>query len=128
MKRKNFTSHSPWEDTVGYSRAVLVGNTLEVSGTTAVKDKKIIGKGDYYIQSKYILEKISVILEEAGFSMTDVVRTRIFVCDISKWEDVGKAHAEFFKNTKPASTMVEVSRLIDPELLVEIEITAIIAP
>lgn len=126
MKRINISSGSPWEDVVGYSRAVRIGNIVEVSGTSAVENGAVIGIHDYYIQTKFILEKIEKALKEAGSEMKDVVRTRIYVCDISKWEEVARAHSEFFKEIKPAATMVEVSKLIAPEILVEIEASAII--
>lgn len=126
MKKQLFSSGAMWEDIVGYSRAVKTGNVIEVSGTTAVKNNEIVGKGDYYKQSKHILEIIEAVLIEAGATIADVVRTRIYVCDISKWQEVGKAHGEVFKKIKPAATMVEVSRLVDPDLLVEIEATAVI--
>mgnify|MGYP005749624047 CR=1 FL=1 len=127
MKRKNISSGAVWEDIVGYSRAVRVGNIIEVAGTTATEGSEIIGKGSAYEQTKYTLHKIEKALEEAGATLTDVVRTRIYVTDISQWEDVGRAHGEVFKSIKPASTMVEVSALINPELLVEIEATAILS-
>ncbi len=127
MKRINISSGSPWEDVVGYSRAVRIGNIVEVSGTTAVENGAVIGIHDYYTQTKFILEKIEKALNEAGCEMKDVVRTRIYVCDISKWEEVARAHAEFFKGIKPAATMVEVSKLIAPEILVEIEASAILS-
>ena len=127
MKRKNISSGGKWEDIVGYSRAVKVGNMIFVAGTTAHSNNGTIGIDDAYAQSINILEKIKSALNEAGASMEDVVQTRIYVTDIAKHsEAVGKAHGEFFRNIKPASTMVEVSSLIDPELLVEIELTAII--
>ena len=126
MKRINISSGAKWEDKVGYSRAVKIGNTIEVSGTTAVDVENIVGEGDVYAQTVFILNKIKLVLEQAGSKMEDVVRTRIYVTDISKWEEVGNAHAEFFKNIKPATTMVEVKALIDPRLLIEIEITAVI--
>jgi len=125
MKRINISSGSPWEDVVGYSRAVKIGNIVEVSGTTAIENGAVIGIHDYYTQTGFILRKIEKVLKEAGCEMKDVVRTRIFVCDISKWEEVARAHAEFFKEIKPAATMIEVSKLIAPELLVEIEASAI---
>ena len=125
--RKNISSGAPWEDVVGYSRAVRVGNHIEVAGTTAVENGQNIGVGDAYAQTIFILEKIKKAIVEAGGQLEDVVRTRIFVTDISQWEDVGRAHGAFFKNIKPAATMVEVSRLIDDELLVEIEATAILS-
>ena len=122
--RKNFSSGAKWEDIVGYSRAVLIGNTLEVSGTVASGDNGAVAKGNFYEQTRYILQKIEKVLHQADFSLNDVVRTRIYVIDIAKWEDVGKAHGEFFKTIKPVTTMVEV-KLIDPDYLVEIEVTAI---
>ena len=125
MQRKNFSSGAKWEDVVGYSRAVLVGNQLEVSGTVATDESGTVGKGDYYLQTKFILQKIEKVLQQAGFEMKDVVRTRMFVIDISHWEDVGKAHGEFFKDIKPATSMIQISALIDPDYLVEIEVTAL---
>jgi len=125
-KRINIPAGTIWEDIVGYSRAVKVGNIIEVSGTAAVDNGKIVGKGDAYTQTKFILEKIKKTLESLGSGMKDVVRTRIYVTDISKWEEIGKAHGEFFQNIKPATTMVEVKSLIDPDMIVEIEATAII--
>jgi enamine deaminase RidA (YjgF/YER057c/UK114 family) len=122
-----FSSGAKWENIVGYSRAVKVGNTVEVSGTTAVDGERVIGKGDVYAQAVFIFQKIEKILEEAGGSMKDVIRTRMYVRNISEWEKAGKAHALFFKEIKPATTMVEVSRLINDELLIEIEVSAVIA-
>ncbi|QQS36160.1 MAG: RidA family protein [Ignavibacteriales bacterium] len=127
MKRTNISSGAKWEDIIGYSRAVKIGNVVEVSGTTAVDGEKIIGEDDVYLQTKFIIQKISKVLEDAGASLKDVVRTRIFITDISRWEEAGKAHGEFFKEIKPAATMVEVKALIDPKLLVEIEATAILS-
>ena len=126
MERVNLSSGSLWEDKVGYSRAVKLNNTIEVAGTTATKDGKIVGKGDPYVQADFILSKIARILQELGSDMSDVVRTRIYVLDIDQWEEIGKAHQKFFENIKPAATMVEVNSLIDPDLLVEIEVTAVI--
>ena len=124
--RKNISSGAKWEDIVGYSRAVVMGNTLETSGTVAVDaNNNLIGKGDAYVQTKFIIQKLSTVLNDAGFSLNDVVRTRIYVTDISKWEEVGRAHGEFFKTIKPATSMVEVKGLISPEYLVEIEVTAV---
>lgn len=125
MQRKNFSSGAKWEDIVGYSRAVLVGNHLEVSGTVASDESGTVGRGDFYVQTKFILQKIERVLNQAGFEMKHVVRTRMFVTDISHWEEVGKAHGEFFKDIKPATSMIEISKLIDPGYLVEIEVTAL---
>jgi enamine deaminase RidA (YjgF/YER057c/UK114 family) len=122
--RKNISSGAKWEDIVGYSRAVIVGNHLEVSGTVASNENGVVEKGNFYGQTKFILEKLEGVLKQAGFSMNDVIRTRLFVTDISHWEEIGKAHGEFFKNIKPATSMVEVSALIAPDYLIEIEITA----
>ncbi|MBL7703359.1 MAG: RidA family protein [Ferruginibacter sp.] len=124
--RKNISSGSPWEDIVGYSRAVRVGNVIEVAGTTAMDGDTLVGKDDMYTQTVFIFRKIEKALHEAGANLTDVVRTRIFITDISKWEEAAKAHGEFFKDIKPVATMVEVSNLIDKDLLIEIEVTAIV--
>lgn len=126
MKRRNISSGAAWEDTVGYSRAVRVGNTIEVAGTTATEGDETIGKGDAYEQAKYALQKIEKALKLAGASLKDVVRTRMFVTDISKWQEVGRAHGEVFSQIKPATSMIEVKGLINPDLLVEIEATAIL--
>ncbi|MCC3156782.1 RidA family protein [Hymenobacter sp. 15J16-1T3B] len=126
MNRQRITSGSPWEGPVGYSRAIRVGNVVEVAGTTA-QDGDATPSGDAYSQTKRILEKIADALAEAGATMADVVRTRIYVTDIRHWEAVGKAHGEVFHAIRPASTMIEVSALIDPRLQVEIEATAIIS-
>ena len=125
-KRTLYPSGAIWEDIVGYSRAVKCGNVIEISGTTAFVNGNIEGKGDYYIQTKTILEKISGILKKAGSSLEAVTRTRIYVRDISKWDEVARAHLEFFQNIRPATSMVEITALIDPELLVEIEATAVV--
>ena len=127
-ERKNFSSGAKWEDVVGYSRAVRIGNVIEVAGTTAVDDRnEIVGVNNPYEQTKYILGKIEKALTEAGASMKDVVRTRMFVTDISKWEEIGRAHGEYFKDVKPAASMIEVKGLITPGLLIEIEVTAIVS-
>jgi enamine deaminase RidA (YjgF/YER057c/UK114 family) len=123
--RTNISSESPWEDKVGYSRAVRIGNIIEVSGTTSVDGENIVGV-NMYEQAKFIFEKIETTLQKSNASIKDVVRTRMFITDISKWEEAGRAHFEFFKDIKPAATMVEVSRLIDPRLLIEIEVTAVL--
>ncbi|MCX7638225.1 MAG: RidA family protein [Cyclobacteriaceae bacterium] len=124
--RRNYSSGAKWEDIVGYSRAVQVGNQLEVTGTVAVDGQgRLVGKGNFYEQTRFILEKVKKVIEDAGFTLDDVIRTRIFVTDISKWEEVGRAHREFFGSIKPATTILEVSALISPEFLVEIEVSAI---
>ena len=124
--RQQASSGSPWEDIVGYSRAVRVGNIIEVAGTTAMDGDELIGKGDVYAQAKFIFRKIETALLQLGSSLNDVVRTRMYVRDIAAWELVGKAHGEFFSTIKPVATMVQVSKFIDEELLIEIEVTAII--
>lgn len=124
--RTKIGSGSPWEDIVGYSRVVRVGNVVEVAGTTAMDGDKLVGEGDMYKQTAFILKKIEHSLLEVGVTLGDVVRTRMFITDISKWQEAGKAHGEFFNEIKPVSTMVEVSRLVNSELLIEIEATAII--
>ena len=126
MKRELLSSGAPWEEIVGYSRAVRVGNTIEVSGTTAVENGSVMHIGDPAAQARAVLEKIKSAIEKLGGTLEDVVRTRMFVTDISRWEEIGKVHGEFFSAIKPATTMVEVSKLIDPEILVEIEATAIV--
>ncbi|MGE5108243.1 MAG: RidA family protein [Sphingobacteriales bacterium] len=125
--RINISSGSPWEDIVGYSRAVKIGNIIEVAGTTAMDGDNLIGKDNLYAQTKYIFQKIEKALQEVGASLSDVVRTRMFVTDISKWEEAGRAHGEFFKTIKPVATMVQVSKLINDDLLIEIEVTAIVS-
>lgn len=127
MKRINISSGAKWEDIVGYSRAVRIGNIIEISGTAPVEGDKVIGIGDAYAQTKFCLRKIEKAIIEAGATLKDVVRTRMFVTDISLWEEYGKAHGEFFKHIKPVTTMVEVKSLIDPDMLVEIEATAILS-
>ena len=127
-KRINISSGTKWEDFVGYSRAVRMGNLVYVAGTTAVtEDGTVIGIDDPYAQTRFILNKIEKALNDAGATRQDVVRTRIFVVDIERWEEIGRAHGEFFAQIRPAATMVEVSRLISPELLVEIEVDAVCA-
>lgn len=126
MQRTNYFSGAKWEDIVGYSRAVKIGNILEISGTVAVENGELIGKDDAYVQTKTILQKVEKVLQEAGTSLQNVVRTRMYVTDISRWEEVGRAHGEFFRDIKPATSMVEVSGLIEPDYLVEIEVTAVV--
>lgn len=123
--RQNISSGAPWENSVGYSRAVRIGNHIEISGTVAVDEKGVVGPGDYYVQTRFILKKIEGVLAQAGFTLRDVIRTRIYVLDIGQWEAVGKAHGEVFRDIKPATSMVQVSALIAPEYLVEIEVTAV---
>lgn len=123
-KRKNISSGAKWEDIIGYSRAVIMGNTVEVSGTVAVDDNGPVGKGDAYLQAKFIIQKIERVLVQSGFSLDDVVRTRMYVTNISQWHEVGRAHGEFFGKIKPATSMIEVSGFIEPDYLVEIEVTA----
>jgi enamine deaminase RidA (YjgF/YER057c/UK114 family) len=128
MERVNISTGAKWEDIVGYSRAVKIGNIVEVTGTVATDGSgEIVGKNDVYIQTKFIIIKVEKVLEQLGAKLSDVIRTRIFTTDISKWEEIGKAHGEFFGQIKPCTTMVEVSALIDKEYLVEIEFSAVVS-
>lgn len=125
--RLKISSGAKWEDIVGYSRAVKVNNQVFITGTVAVDgDNNLVGGDSAYLQTQFILQKIEKVLHQCGASLSDVVRTRLFVTDIARWEEYGKAHGEVFANIKPCTTMVEVSKLIAPEYLIEIEVDAVI--
>lgn len=127
MQRTNITTGTPWEQIVGYSRAVRIGNTVEVAGTTAADEHgRVVGVGDAAAQTRYIITKMEHALQQCGASLRDVVRTRIYVTNIADWEAVGRVHGEFFATVQPATTLVAVSHLIDPAMLVEIELTAVL--
>jgi enamine deaminase RidA (YjgF/YER057c/UK114 family) len=127
MERTNYSSGAKWEDIVGYSRAVRVGNLIEVTGTVAVDESSnLVGGNSAYEQTKFILQKIEKVLHNAGASLSDVIRTRMFVTDITRWEEYGRAHGEFFHTIKPCTSMIEVKGLIGEEYLVEVEATAVV--
>lgn len=126
-QRINISSGLKWEDMIGYSRAVKIGNVIEVAGTTAIDENgNLIGANDPYQQTKFIIAKIEKALIAGGAALKDVVRTRMFITDITRWEEVGRAHGEYFREIKPAATMLQIQALINPDLLVEIEATAIL--
>jgi enamine deaminase RidA (YjgF/YER057c/UK114 family) len=127
MARHNVSTGGPWESKIGYSRAVRVGQSISVSGSTAMTPSGIVGKGDPYAQTIQTFKTIEAALKEAGASLSDVVRTRIYMTDIEQWQEVGRAHGEIFGAIRPATTMVEVKRLIDPDMLLEIEADAIVS-
>ncbi len=129
MERINFSSGAKWESIVGYSRAVKIGSLIEVSGTVAVdENNELVGKDNAYIQTKFIIQKIEKVLKQAGASLKDVVRTRMFVTDMSRAEEYQKAHGEFFSDIRPCASLIEVKGLIGPEYLIEIEATAVSEP
>jgi enamine deaminase RidA (YjgF/YER057c/UK114 family) len=125
--RIKLSSSAVWEDIIGYSRAIRVGNTIEIAGTAAVKNGEVVFTGDPYNQTRYIIQIFEHVLKQLDASLEDVVRTRVYLKNIGDWEEVGRAHGEFFGSIKPVSTMLAVSSMINPEMLVEIEVTAIIA-
>lgn len=126
MSRQNILTGSPWEDKMGYCRAVRIGNIIEVSGTVAIVDGETVKADDAFAQTTNIIERIGKILEDAGVSLADVVRTRIFTTDISKFDDIARAHGAFFGDIKPTTGIYEISKLVSPDYLVEIEFTAVV--
>ncbi|MDQ0876818.1 enamine deaminase RidA (YjgF/YER057c/UK114 family) [Paenibacillus sp. V4I3] len=126
MNRTRVFTGSPWEPVVGYCRAIRVGDRIEVAGTTAMKDGEVVGIGNPYEQARFVLQTIEQALQEIGGQMSDVIRTRMYVTDISLWQEFGRAHGEYFRDVQPVATMVEVKALIDPLLLIEIEVEALL--
>ncbi|HHP7240394.1 MAG TPA: RidA family protein [Cyclobacteriaceae bacterium] len=126
-ERVSVSSGAEWEEVVGYSRAVRIGNIIEVSGTVAIERDEVIGRDDPYDQTKCILKKIHKAITEVGGKLSDVIRTRIYVTDINMWNEVGRAHGEYFHDIKPATSMIAVKSLVSPEFLVEIEATAVVS-
>ncbi|MBK8981666.1 MAG: RidA family protein [Ignavibacteria bacterium] len=125
-ERKKYSSGVIWEDIVGYSRAVKIDDRILISGTTSIVDGNLVGKGDIYLQTKTIIEKIDSVLKQAGSGLQDIIRLRVYVTDIKKWEEAGRALGEAFREIKPAQTLVSISALVDPDMLVEIEAEAVI--
>ncbi len=126
MKKQFISSGTPWEKSVGYSRAIRIGNQIEISGTTAMDGDQIVAPGNATLQTAFIFEKINKTLQEAGASMNDIIRTRMFVTNMNDWEAIGSVHGKYLHAIRPAATMVEVNQLIHPDLVIEIEVTAII--
>ena len=125
--RQNISSNTVWEEKVGYSRAVRIGDTIEVAGTTALDGDRIIAPGEPYKQMCFIFEKIEQALNQAGASLNDVIRTRMYIIDLAHTDELGRAHLKYFKDIKPASTMIQINGLVNPDLVVEVEVTAVVS-
>ena len=125
--RQNISSNTVWEEKVGYSRAVRIGDTIEVAGTTALDGDRIIAPGEPYKQMCFIFEKIEQALNQAGASLNDVIRTRMYIIDLAHTDEIGRAHLKYFKDIKPASTMIQINGLVNPDLVVEVEVTAVVS-